>query len=39
MPLSLVLGCGTPQVVRQRATFATPVPIVVTQPTIADTLR
>ncbi|XP_053620059.1 leucine-rich repeat-containing protein 15 [Plodia interpunctella] len=30
IPLSLVLGCGTPSIFRQRATFATAVPIVVT---------
>ncbi|XP_047036745.1 leucine-rich repeat-containing G-protein coupled receptor 5 [Helicoverpa zea] len=31
VPLSLVLGCGAPMQVRQRATFATVVPIVVTR--------
>ncbi|XP_012552140.1 leucine-rich repeat-containing protein 15 [Bombyx mori] len=30
VPLSLVLGCGPPQVVRKRAPFATAVPVVVT---------
>ncbi|KAM3962219.1 uncharacterized protein ACR2FA_003719 [Aphomia sociella] len=29
-PLSLVLGCGTPQLVRQRATFATAAPVIIT---------
>ncbi|XP_059056336.1 slit homolog 3 protein [Achroia grisella] len=30
VPLSLVLGCGSPLLVRQRATFATTAPIVIT---------
>ncbi|KAL0860503.1 hypothetical protein ABMA27_009877 [Loxostege sticticalis] len=33
-PLSLVLGCGAPQPVRQRATFATASPVAVTEPVV-----
>ncbi|XP_063394259.1 leucine-rich repeat-containing protein 15 [Cydia fagiglandana] len=39
IPLSLVLGCGAPQVVRQRAPFVTPVPVPVTLPVSRDNLR
>ncbi|KAF9423707.1 hypothetical protein HW555_001033 [Spodoptera exigua] len=39
MPLSLVLGCGAPMQVRQRATFATVVPIVVTRAPESNPLR
>ncbi|XP_075985927.1 leucine-rich tendon-specific protein isoform X1 [Anticarsia gemmatalis] len=39
VPLSLVLGCGAPQMVRQRATFATVVPVVVTRAPETNHLR
>ncbi|XP_050554435.1 slit homolog 3 protein [Spodoptera frugiperda] len=39
VPLSLVLGCGAPMQVRQRATFATVVPIVVTRAPDSNPLR
>ncbi|XP_013190967.2 leucine-rich repeat-containing protein 15 [Amyelois transitella] len=38
-PLSLVLGCGTPSIFRQRATFATAVPVVVTPAVDAKEFR
>lgn len=38
-PLSVVLGCGAPMQVRQRATFATVVPIVVTRAPESNLLR
>ncbi|XP_026316218.1 uncharacterized protein LOC113227494 [Hyposmocoma kahamanoa] len=39
IPLALVLGCGKPQLVRQRATFGTVVPIPVTSSPERDALR
>lgn len=39
VPLSLVLGCGSPQIFRQRATFATAVPVVVTSAPEKNTFR
>ncbi|KAG6459282.1 uncharacterized protein LOC115449367 isoform X1 [Manduca sexta] len=37
--LSLVLGCGSPQIVRQRVPFATAVPVLITTPPVVDALR
>lgn len=39
VPQSLVLGCGAPQQVRRRASFATVVPIVVTAAPETNPLR
>lgn len=38
-PMALVLGCGQPQVVRQRATFATAVPVAITLAPEREALR
>lgn len=41
-PIALVLGCGSPLVVRKRVTFATAVPVIITRPPpleIPDHLR
>ncbi|XP_049881428.1 uncharacterized protein LOC126377626 [Pectinophora gossypiella] len=38
-PLALVLGCGKPQIVRQRATFATVIPVAVTLAPEINSLR